>query len=112
MLLYVLRHWLFTKNMYLLGGYFMTRQNMVDSLASRTGATKKDTEAFLSAFFEIVGQTLAAGDKIAFTGFGTFEVRERAARKGVNPRTKKEISIPASKYPAFKPGKTLKEMVD
>ena len=56
-------------------------------------------------------KTLKSGDKLTLTGFGTFEVRERAARKGINPRTKQEIKIPASKYPAFKPGKGLKDVI-
>ncbi|MDR1260385.1 MAG: HU family DNA-binding protein [Oscillospiraceae bacterium] len=90
----------------------MTRQDVIDALAAKTGLTKKDSTAFLSTFFEIIGEKLAAGDKISFTGFGTFEVRERAARDGVNPRTGEQISIPASRYAAFKAGKVLKETVN
>ena len=66
---------------------------------------------FLDAFMDTVKKTLKSGDKLTLTGFGTFEVRERAARKGINPRTKQEIKIPASKYPAFKPGKGLKDVI-
>lgn len=89
----------------------MTKQSIVDIVADKMHSTKKDAGAFLDAFFEAIGETLASGEKVTFTGFGTFEVRERARRKGINPRTRQEIVIPASKYPAFKPGKVLKDTV-
>lgn len=89
----------------------MTKQDVIEMIAKRTGATKKDTDAFLNAFMEITKESLKSGEKMTLTGFGTFEIRERAARKGINPRTKQEITIAASKYPAFKPGKGFKEAV-
>lgn len=89
----------------------MTKQDVVDAIVKQTKATKKDVNIFLDAFMDTVKKTLKSGDKLTLTGFGTFEVRERAARKGINPRTKQEIKIPASKYPAFKPGKGLKEVI-
>ena len=68
-------------------------------------------EAALDAFTAAVGDALKGGDKIQLVGFGTFEVRERAARTGLNPQTKETIEIPASKAPAFKPGKALKDAI-
>ncbi len=89
----------------------MTKQDVIDAIVKQTKATKKDVNIFLDAFMGTVKKTLKSGDKVTLTGFGTFEVRERAARKGINPRTKQEIKIPASKYPAFKPGKGLKDVI-
>ena len=73
---------------------------------------KKDAEATLNAFVNVVSETLAKGDKVQLVGFGSFEVRKRAARKGRNPQTKEEIKIPASKAPVFKAGKALKDLVN
>ena len=73
--------------------------------------TKKDSEKAVNAFGEVVTEFLAKGEKVQLIGFGNFEVRERAARKGRNPQTGKEIEIAASKVPAFKPGKALKDAV-
>lgn len=73
--------------------------------------SKKDAAAAVDAVIESVSEALAAGDKVALVGFGSFEVRERAARMGRNPQTGEEIEIPASKVPAFKPGKVLKEAI-
>ena len=82
-------------------------------MAEKTGLTKKDTEALLGAFTSTVEEALVEGDKVQLVGFGTFEVRERAARKGRNPRNpQEEIDIPASKAPAFKAGKSLKEVIN
>ncbi len=89
----------------------MTKQDVIDAIVKQTKATKKDVNIFLDVFMDTVKKTLKSGDKLTLTGFGTFEVRERAARKGINPRTKQEIKIPASKYPAFKPGKGLKDVI-
>ena len=74
--------------------------------------TRIDAERALNAFVESVEEALAQGDKVQLVGFGSFEVRERAARKGRNPQTKAEITIKASKAPIFKVGKALKEMVN
>ncbi len=71
--------------------------------------TKKDTEKVVNALFDTVQGTLQTGEKVQLIGFGTFEVRQRQARKGRNPQTGQEISIPATKVPAFKAGKALKD---
>jgi len=87
------------------------KQELVDSVAKSTGLTKKDATAAVEAVFASIETALKAGDKVQLIGFGNFEVRTRAARKGRNPQTGEEISIPASKIPAFKPGKALKDAV-
>ena len=87
-------------------------QTVLDAIAAKTGETKKDAEATLNAFVNVVSETLAKGDKVQLVGFGSFEVRKRAARKGRNPQTKEEIKIPASKAPVFKAGKALKDLVN
>ncbi|MDR1354457.1 MAG: HU family DNA-binding protein [Oscillospiraceae bacterium] len=89
----------------------MTKQDVVDALAIKVQITKKDADAYLHAFFDIIGEGLARGEKVIFTKFGIFEVRERAERKGINPRTKEPMTIPASKHPAFRPASALKEWV-
>lgn len=89
----------------------MNKNELVTAMAEKSSLTKKDCEAALDAFISSVGDALKNGDKIQLVGFGTFEVRERAARTGRNPRTKEAVEIPASKAPAFKPGKALKETV-
>ena len=94
-----------------LGGIDMNKANLVTTIAEKSGFNKKDSEAALNAFVASVEEGLAKGEKVVLVGFGTFEVRKRAARKGINPQTKKEISIPASSAPVFKAGKTLKEKV-
>ena len=75
----------------------MTKAELVTSLAEKSGLTKKDSEKALAAFIETVTDTLAKGESIQLVGFGTFEVRERAAREGINPRTKAKIEIAATK---------------
>ena len=90
----------------------MNKSDLVAAMAAKTGATKKDVEASLNAFTEVVTESLVKGDKIQLVGFGSFEVRKRAARKGRNPQTKEEIKIPASKAPVFKAGKALKDLVN
>lgn len=87
------------------------KQELVNDVATTTGLTKKDATAAVDAVFASIQDTLAKGDKVQLIGFGNFEVRDRAARKGRNPQTGAEIEIPASKVPAFKPGKALKEAV-
>ena len=89
----------------------MTKAELVASIAEKSGLTKKDSEKALAAFIDTVTDTLAKGDSIQLVGFGTFEVRERAARTGINPRTKESIEIAATKVPAFKAGRALKDAV-
>ena len=89
----------------------MTKAELVSAIAEKTEFTKKDSEIALTAVLESITDALKNGEKIALVGFGTFEVRDRAARKGINPQTKTNIQIPATKVPAFKAGKALKEAV-
>lgn len=90
----------------------MNKTDLINSIAAKSGLNKKNSEAALNAFIASVEDSLQKGDKVVLVGFGTFEVRSRAARKGRNPQTKKEITIPASKAPVFKAGKVLKENVN
>ena len=90
----------------------MNKTELIAAIAAKTGETKKDAEATLNAFVNVVSETLQKGDKVQLVGFGSFEVRKRAARKGRNPQTKEEIKIPASKAPVFKAGKALKDLVN
>ena len=90
----------------------MNKAELVAAIAAKTGDTKKGAEASVNAFVEVITDALAKGDKVQLVGFGSFEVRKRAARKGRNPRTKEEIKIPASKAPVFKAGKALKDLVN
>ena len=90
----------------------MNKSDLIAAIAAKTGETKKDAEATLNAFIDVVTEALVGGDKVQLVGFGSFEVRKRAARKGRNPQTKEEIKIPASKAPVFKAGKALKELVN
>ncbi len=90
----------------------MNKTELVAAIADKAGVSKKDAEASFNAFVTVVGETLKKGDKIQVVGFGTFEVAERAARTGLNPRTKETIKIPASKSPKFKAGKALKDVVN
>lgn len=87
------------------------KAELVERVAEKTNLTKKDVTAAVEALFETIEEVLASGDKVQVIGFGTFEVRDRAARKGRNPQTGEEIQIPASKVPGFKAGKALKEAV-
>ena len=89
----------------------MNKQELVSSVAEKSGLTKKDSEKAVNAVFASIEQSLAKGDKVQLVGFGTFEVRKRAARKGRNPQTGAEIKIAAAKVPAFKAGKALKDSV-
>lgn len=90
----------------------MNKTELVNSIAAKSGLNKKNSEAALNAFVSSVEDSLQNGEKVVLVGFGTFEVRQRAARKGRNPQTKQEITIPASKAPVFKAGKGLKDMVN
>lgn len=87
----------------------MNKADLVSMIAAKSNLTKKDSENALNAFVETVQTALKKGEKIQLVGFGTFEVRNRAARTGVNPRTKQSIKIPATKAPVFKAGKALKD---
>ena len=90
----------------------MNKTQLVDIVAAKADMKKKDAEAAVNAVLEAIADGLAEGDKVALLGFGTFEVNERAARKGRNPMTGEEIDIPASKYPAFSASKALKDRVN
>lgn len=89
----------------------VSKADLVDTVASKSSMTKKDVKAVVDLMLEQVGAHLKKGDKVQLTGFGTFEVRKRKARTGVRPGTTEKIKIPASKYPAFKPGKALKDNI-
>ena len=89
----------------------MNKTELVTSVAEGTELSKKDASNAVDAVFDTIQDALAKGEKIQLIGFGNFEVRERAARKGRNPQTGMEIDIAASKVPAFKPGKALKDAV-
>ena len=90
----------------------MNKAELVAAVAAKTGDTKKAAEASVDAFVSAVKESLKKGEKVQLVGFGSFEVRKRAARKGRNPQTKQEIKIPASKAPVFKAGKALKNTVN
>ena len=89
----------------------MNKSKLVAAMAEKSGLSKKDCETVLDVFVSAIGDGLKNGEKIRLTGFGTFEVKERAARVGRNPRTKEPVNIPATRHPIFKPGKVLKETV-
>ena len=89
----------------------MNKTELIAAVAAKTGLTKKDTEATVSAALESIVAALAEGDKVQLPGFGTFEVKHREARTGRNPRTGETMEIAASNVPSFKPGKALKDAV-
>lgn len=89
----------------------MTKSELVAKVAEVAGLSKKDSEKAVNAVVESITGALTKGDKVALVGFGTFETRNRPARKGRNPQTKQEITIPATTAPAFKAGKALKDAV-
>lgn len=89
----------------------MNKTELIAKVAETTELTKMDSTKAVDAMLEAIADALKAGDKVSLVGFGNFEVRERAARKGRNPQTGEEIEIAASKMPAFKPGKELKDSV-
>lgn len=89
----------------------MTKVDLIAAVASEAGLTKKDAEKAVTSALGAITAALKDGDKVSLVGFGTFEVRDRPARKGRNPQTKEEITIPASRLPAFKAGKALKDAV-
>jgi len=87
----------------------MNKAELIAAVAEKAGLTKKDADKAVAAVFATITDSLAKGDKVTVFGFGNFEVRERAARTGLNPRTKETIKIAASKVPAFKAAKALKD---
>ena len=90
----------------------MNKTELINAIANETGLSKKDTEATINSFVNVVSTALENKDKVQLVGFGTFETRERAARTGKNPQTGEKLNIPASIVPAFKAGKALKEKVN
>ena len=90
----------------------MNKADLVAAMAEKAGVSKKDAEASLKAFTDVVAEELKKGEKIQLVGFGTFEVSERAARTGRNPQTGAEMTIAASKAPKFKAGKALKDSLN
>ena len=90
----------------------MTKSELIDQVAEEAGLSKKDAGTAVNGVFNAIQAALSKGESVQVTGFGTFEVRQRAARDGVKPGTSEKIKIPASKAPAFKAGKTLKDAVN
>ena len=90
----------------------MNKTELVAAMAEQTNLSKKDAEAALKAFIDVVSEELKKGEKVQLVGFGTFEVSERAAREGRNPQTGETKEIKASKTPKFKAGKALKDMMN
>ena len=89
----------------------MNKTELIAAVAAKTGLTKKDAERAVAATFDALTDSLVKGDRVQVSGFGIFEVKSREARIGRNPRTKEEIKIPATRLPAFKASKTLKDAV-
>ena len=89
----------------------MKKSELISAIAANSGLSKKDSEKALSATIDAITNALIAGDKVQLVGVGIFDVKERAARTGRNPKTKEVINIPATKTPLFKPGKPLKDAV-
>lgn len=90
----------------------MNKGELVNAISVKTGATKKDTEETLNALLDSIKDALVKGEKVQLVGFGSFETKLRAARKGKNPQTGAEMKIPACKAPSFKVGKALKDIVN
>ena len=89
----------------------MNKAELINAAAEKTGLSKKDTEAVITAALDVITEALSENEKVQLVGFGSFEVKGRAARIGRNPRTQQQIEIPASKTPVFKAGKALKDAV-
>ena len=89
----------------------MNKAELINAVAASADVSKKDTEAVISAMLDTITEALRQGDKVQLVGFGSFEVKPRAARVGRNPKTKEQIEIPASKVPVFKAGKALKDTI-
>lgn len=94
------------------GGFCVNKSEFIKSLAEKTEMTQKDAAKALDAMVDTIKETLGKGDKVQIIGFGSFEVRDRKERKVISPASKQEIIVPATKVPAFKPGKSLKEAVE
>ena len=90
----------------------MNKTELIAAVAEKAGISKKDADAAVNTTLDTIVEMVAAGDKVQLVGFGTFEPRERSAKTGKNPRTGESIEIPASKIPAFKAGKALKDIVN
>ena len=90
----------------------MNKAELAEEASGKTGLTKKVTQNVIDAVIEAIGDTLSRGEKVTLVGFGTFQVASRKARRGVNPRTRESINIPAKKVSKFVPGKILKEKID
>ena len=89
----------------------MNKAELINAVAEKADLSKKDSEAAINAAIDVIAAALADGDKVQLVGFGAFEIKARAERIGRNPKTKEQISIPASKVPVFKAGKALKDAV-
>ncbi len=89
----------------------MNKADLINAVAEKTGLSKKDSESAVAAMVDVITESLVQGEKVQLVGFGSFEVKSRAARMGRNPHTREEIQIPASKVPVFKAGKALKDTV-
>ena len=89
----------------------MNKAELITTVADKTGLSKKDSEKAVNAALDTIAETLEIGEKVQLVGFGVFDVKQRGARVGRNPKTKEEIEIPASRVPQFKAGKLLKESV-
>jgi DNA-binding protein HU-beta len=89
----------------------MQKTDFIKAVAEKTGVSQKETKQVIDAALDVIAETLSKGEKVTLTGFGTFEVRNRQAREGVNPQTREKISIPATKTPGFSASSTLKEAV-
>ena len=89
----------------------MNKAELITAVADKTGLSKKDSEKAVNAALDTIAETLEIGEKVQLVGFGVFDVKQRGARVGRNPKTKEEIEIPASRVPSFKAGKALKDSV-
>ncbi|HIT32928.1 MAG TPA: HU family DNA-binding protein [Candidatus Enterenecus stercoripullorum] len=89
----------------------MNKAELINAVAEKAGLSKKDTETAITTAMDVIAEALSKDEKVQLVGFGSFEVKSRAARIGRNPRTKEQINIPASKIPVFKAGKALKDTV-
>jgi len=89
----------------------MNKAELINAVAEKTGLSKKDSEKAINATFDTITLSMEAGEKVQLVGFGAFDIKERAARIGRNPKTKEEIEIPASRVPVFKAGKALKDAI-
>ena len=89
----------------------MNKTELIAAVAAKTGLTKKDAEGVINATFDSITESLVKGDKVQVSGFGIFEVKAREARMGRNPRTNETMEIPATRLPAFKASKTLKDVI-